>query len=138
MDPSSAECTTDTQTPRPDSGKSASEPQAADPSHQHLEKREPVRLDSTGELYAGPTVTISLLIENTYELYDDVTVYQSNAVIPAPPDPETEPDLYDEWKYLHIYCFTGVGHEDGDSWYDVTVLDCSDPELVGQEFDFGY
>ncbi len=121
-----------------ESGPSVTDSSAAPAADQQLDCRVPVRLDSTGDFYTRPTMTVSLLVKNTYELYDDVTVYQSNAVIPIPPDSETEPDRYDEWKYLHIYCFTGVGHEDGDSWYDVTILDCSIPELIGQEFDFGY
>lgn len=85
-----------------------------------------------------PTITISLEIENTYELYDDVTTHKTDVVIPAPPTMEEGTSEYDDWAYDHIYSLTGVGHEDGDSWYDVTITACSEPELVGRAFQFGY
>lgn len=84
----------------------------------------------------GPVITISLTIENTYELYDDVTTYVYDALIPPPP-PEGSPE-WDDWEYEHIHSWTGTGRTDGDSWYDVTVTACSDPSLVGRTFDFGY
>jgi hypothetical protein len=79
-------------------------------------------------------ITVSLRIENTYELYDDVVTTVTDAVIPAPP---ANGDT-DEWAWDHIYPFTGVGHEDGDSWYDVEITASSDPALVGRKFDWGY
>ncbi len=84
----------------------------------------------------GSTVTVTLVIENTYELYDDVTTTYSDVVVPAPPSVDS--DEYDDWAYDHIRCFTGVGHEDGDSWYDVKITASSDPALVGRTFDWGY
>jgi len=88
--------------------------------------------------YTGPTITVSLTVENAYELYPDVTAYVIDAVIPAPPADRQSTD-YDDWSYEHIYeAFTGVGNDSGDSWYDVTVTACSDPRLVGETFDWGY
>jgi hypothetical protein len=84
------------------------------------------------------TVTVDLTIENTYELYPDQTTYRKGLVIPVPP--AEEDDAYEDWKYDHIHSQTGVGHEDGDSWYDVTVTASSRPDVlpVGTTFDFGY
>jgi hypothetical protein len=96
-----------------------------------------VVLDSTHEEYDGPTVTVSLTIENTYARYAPVTTYATDVVIPEPP-PGLDMDPYDDWAFDHIYCFTGTGRTDGDSWYDVTITASSDPELVGREFAWGY
>ena len=85
----------------------------------------------------GDYITISLTIDNGYERYADVTTTFTNVRIPAPPDEDDE-NAFDDWEYAHIRSFTGVGHEDGDSWHDVTVTACSDPSLLGREFDFGY
>ncbi len=86
----------------------------------------------------GPTITISLEIENTYEDDDhDETTYVTDKVVPAPPALEDEEALQ-EWADEHIYCETGTGHTEGDSWYDVKVTASSDPALVGREFQWGY
>ena len=85
----------------------------------------------------GDYITISVVVENSYELYADVTTTFEHVRIPAPPDEDDE-TAFDDWQYAHIHALTGVGHTDGDSWYDVTVTACSDPSLVGREFTFGY
>lgn len=93
----------------------------------------PVVAPPEGHLY------LVLKIENTYENYDDVTTY-AVATVPAPPAEDDE-DEYDEWKMTHIIDpYTGVGHTDGDSWYDVDVVESSAPDLipVGTKYDFGY
>jgi hypothetical protein len=92
-------------------------------------------------------VRLVLEIENTYELYDDVTTY-ADVVVPIPPAEDEEGaadglEMCQEtpretWSREHIYELTGVGHTDGDSWYDVTVLWSSDAALVGSTFDWGY
>lgn len=92
---------------------------------------------------AAETITISLEIDNTYELYDEVHTSVTDQVIPAPPIdhlPRTpdEEELWDIWAWEHINAFTGVGHERGNSWHDVVVTSCSLPWLVGHEFNFGY
>lgn len=85
-----------------------------------------------------PTITLSMTVEHEYELYGPVTAYVVDAVVPAPPADE-DSDEYDEWRQAYIIdAFTGVGRPDGDSWYDLTVTACSDPELVGHTFDWGY
>lgn len=83
-------------------------------------------------------VALVLEIENTYERYADVTTYAS-VVVPAPPADE-DSDAYDTWRWDHIIQLTGVGHPDGDSWYDITVLESSAPEVipVGKTWDWGY
>jgi hypothetical protein len=84
-------------------------------------------------------IVVTLEIENRYANYGDVTTTIANVVIPKPWDkPDTED--YDEWQHEHIIGWTGVGHCDGDSWYDVTVTASSDPEAlaVGTTFDWGY
>jgi hypothetical protein len=82
-------------------------------------------------------VVISMVIENVYELYADVDFAVTGAIIPAPPQSQIG-DEWEIWERRHIFRWTGVGHEEGDSWHDVTVTACSDPSLVGSEFDFGY
>lgn len=83
-------------------------------------------------------VVVDLTVDNTYELYEDVQVKVHGAILPAPPEDQNS-DEYSEWAHSNVIDpFTGVGHEDGDSWYDVKVTASSDPALVGREFDFGY
>jgi hypothetical protein len=82
-------------------------------------------------------ITVSLQIENKYELHEDVTTTVTDEVIPAPPA-DRKSQAFEDWAYKHIYAFTGVGHEDGDSWYDVVITACSDPTLVGLTFEWGY
>lgn len=88
---------------------------------------------------AVPTITISLEIENTYELeeYDDETTTVTDAVMPAPPA-DRDSQAFEDWADEHIKPLTGTGQTRGDSWYDVEVTACSDPTLVGHEFQWGY
>jgi hypothetical protein len=96
----------------------------------------------TDEATAGPTITISLDIKNSYELYPTARTTVTDQVIPAPPEPTGDEDAdrtaMDEWAQETIYQFTGTGRTSGDSWYTVTVTACSNPALVDREFDFGY
>lgn len=85
----------------------------------------------------GADFTISLEIENAYELYEDETTHVNDLVLPAPPDDRESPE-FEQWAEEHIQPLTGVGHTDGNSWYDVTVTACSDESLVGHNFDWGY
>lgn len=82
-------------------------------------------------------VTVTLAIENTYSLYPTQWTHPT-VTVPAPPAKDT-PE-YDEWAWEQIYDHTGVGHTDGDSWYDVEVTASSHPDLlpVGAKFAFGY
>lgn len=92
--------------------------------------------EMTGFLGKG-LVRIGIKIENTYELYDDVTTY-GVVEVTTPPDPDGE--AYDDWRDDNIKVWTGVGHTDGDSWYDVTVTHSSHPDVipVGTTWDWGY
>ena len=85
------------------------------------------------------SITVSLEIDNKYELYADVTTHATDVQVPAPPI-EVDSEEYEEWAEDHIYAETGVGHEDGDSWYNVEVTASSHPHLlaVGATFEFGY
>jgi hypothetical protein len=92
---------------------------------------------------AAPTMTISLHIVNTYELYPTVETRVTDAIIAGCPIghlPRTddEHEVFDDWAFDHIQVFTGVGHTDGDSFYDVTVTACSAAWLVGYTFAWGY
>jgi hypothetical protein len=89
-------------------------------------------------VYLGPGVLlVSLRIENAYELYPDVVTIVENAVIPAPPAGHAS-SAFDDWADEYVRVFTGVGHEDGDSWYDVEITACSNSDLVGKTFAWGY
>ena len=92
----------------------------------------------TPVLAVQATITISLDIENAYELYDDVYTSATDVVVPAPPADDS--DERGEWVQEHIYPLTGVGNTRGDSWHDVTITASSHPDLlaVGATFDFGY
>ena len=92
---------------------------------------------------AAATMSISLHIVNTYERYPTVETRVDDAVIAGCPIdhlPRTDDDhdAFDDWAYDHIYAFTGVGHLDGASFYDVTVTACSSAWLVGHTFAWGY
>ena len=83
------------------------------------------------------TVTLSLVVTNTYELYPTVTTWPTDVVLPAPPSDEDSED-FEAWVQEHIYNLTGVGNVSGDAWYDVEVTACTDPSWVGRTFEFGY
>lgn len=80
---------------------------------------------------------MSLCIVNRYQFHDDVITTVTDVSMPAPPN-EDDVEAYAEWAYDNVYPLTGVGHLDGDSFYDVTVTACSDPALVGRQFEWGY
>ncbi|TQS42835.1 hypothetical protein [Cryptosporangium phraense] len=83
-------------------------------------------------------IRLSLHVENAYELYPDAECDFTDVMIPAPPAQRCG-EGWDEWAYTNVFVpFTGVGHTDGDSWYDVAITACTDPTLVGQTFDWGY
>lgn len=87
-------------------------------------------------------ITVSLKITNTYEFYSTavVTVTDIHIASPSlacPPVTDAEFQALDDWAYENIYPYTGVGHADGDSWYDVTVTTSSLPWLTGYTFDWG-
>lgn len=85
------------------------------------------------------TITISLEIENHYELHGQIDTSVTDKVIPAPPTRRTnrDSDEWDNWAQDHILPFTGTGREKGNASYFVTVTACSDPALIGEEFEFG-
>jgi hypothetical protein len=82
-------------------------------------------------------ITISLAIENRYDDGTMIPTEVVDAIIPGPP-PEDDPAAFDAWLYEHVHAFTGTGRPHGDAWYDVTVTACTDPNLVGAVFEFGY
>ena len=86
---------------------------------------------------AGSMLTISLDIENAYELYVDVNTRVVDAMIPVPPQDESR-GAYQDWEEQFIIAWSGVGHDDGDSWYDLEVAACSDLTLIGKTYSFGY
>lgn len=91
-----------------------------------------------GQFKLTGAVIISLHVENAYELYEDVEVTVTDVVVPAPPA-DTESDDYEKWaRHQIINRYTGAGHIDGDSWYDVLITASSDPALVGRTFEWGY
>lgn len=83
------------------------------------------------------TITVSLSIDNAYELYGTIKTTVTDEVIPAPPTTDRESDDWREWAYDSIFPFTGTGRESGDAAYFATITACSDPALVGEEFEWG-
>lgn len=110
------------------------------------------------------SVIVSLTVENAYELHESVTFTVTDVILPAPPSAPTAAALelaqhwldtmtasgtaedlamdeaLGEWAQEHIMetPLTGVGHEDGDSYYDVTITASTMPSLVGRKFTWGY
>ncbi|GAB1646797.1 hypothetical protein [Krasilnikovia sp. MM14-A1259] len=80
---------------------------------------------------------VTMTVEHAYELYDEVTAYVVDAVIAKPPADEAS-DAYTDWHQDLMDKFTGVGRPLGDSWYDLTITDSTDPDLIGRTFDWGY
>jgi hypothetical protein len=85
-----------------------------------------------------PHLVVTVEIENTYELYGDITTVAENIVIPVPP--EQDSDDFDEWFHDHIVPWSGCGRPDGDSWYDFEITASSDEAVlpVGTTYDWGY
>ncbi len=89
-------------------------------------------------------VTLSLHIENHYELYG-LIVTTPTVTVPAPPvrdastSEEEHAEELSEWEWEHINAATGAGRTRGDASYFVTVKESSRPDLipVGQEYEFG-
>ncbi|WP_127498871.1 hypothetical protein [Actinoplanes solisilvae] len=82
------------------------------------------------------TATVRLYIENTYEFFG--TQITTPTVTVTLPVPDEGTDDRETWEYDNVFAHTGVGHTDGDSWYDVMIVESSAPELVGLTFEFGY
>lgn len=83
------------------------------------------------------TVRISVTIDNRYELSDPVVTTQ---ITDIPPPPINDDAALDDWEQEHIFPLTGAGFEEGDSFYEVTVTESSNPQLipVGTIYEFGY
>lgn len=80
--------------------------------------------------------TIKLRIENRYES-GGMVVTEATTTVPLPL-PAEDSDERSDWEYDNIYCHTGTGRTQGDAWYDVEVVESSEPSLLGLTFEFGY
>lgn len=83
-------------------------------------------------------VTLTLHVDNDYELYGSV-VTTPTVTVPAPPDRAKDEKAYDLWEYNHIFAATGTGRTEGDCAYFVEVTASDRPDLVavGTEYEFG-
>lgn len=87
---------------------------------------------------------IVLQIENTYEAEPGsrrlkrVTIPTRVEAQIAPPPNSKDGEEWTQWLDENILPHTGTGRSEGDAWYDVKVIECEDPTLVGREFSFGY
>jgi hypothetical protein len=80
------------------------------------------------------TVTLTLRIENIYSNGEQVTVLVENLVVPAP-----DADDRSAWADEHLHPLTGTGQPTAeDAGHIVTIVDSSDPTLVGVVHEFGY
>ncbi|MGW4158718.1 hypothetical protein [Streptomyces sp. NPDC004788] len=82
------------------------------------------------------TATVRLHIENRYESGMEI-VTTPTATVPIPV-PMEGTEAREEWDYDHIFPHTGTGWTEGDSWYDVEIVESTASELVGMTFEFGY
>jgi hypothetical protein len=79
---------------------------------------------------------VRLRIENTYE--SGSTIITEPTVIVTLPIPAQYTDARSEWEYEQIFPHTGTGRCEGDSWYDVEIVESDQPALIGMTFAFGY
>jgi hypothetical protein len=86
-------------------------------------------------LVAPQQVTVTLHIDNIYELYGTVET-TATVTIPVPPTDE-DSDAYDDWRQEHIFAETGTGCTDGNAAYFVRITASTIPDLLGREFEFG-
>ncbi len=118
--------------------------------------------EEAADSFPLPTITVSLHIENHYELHGQIDTDVNDVQIEAPPiTPEhkcpaesfdgprahtptceicdTASDEYSVWADQEINQHTGTGREDGDAAYFVTVTASSNESVlaVGTEFEFG-
>lgn len=90
---------------------------------------------STVSVSESKEATVKLRIENRYEFYPMVVTEPTTVVpLPLPADGTDERQV---WDYDYIFSETGAGHSDGDSWYDVEIVESSVPALLGMKFKFG-
>lgn len=75
------------------------------------------------------TVTLTLSITNVYD--DDELAHFETKEVPAP----NGEDL-DDWADEHLFPLTGTGHTTGAAGYFVKVVESSDPELVGRDWEW--
>lgn len=83
------------------------------------------------------TITVSLDIDNVYELYGSIKTNVTDEVILAPPTTDRESEAWREWAYDNLFPFTGTGRVEGNAAYFATVTASSDESLVGEEFEWG-
>jgi hypothetical protein len=86
-------------------------------------------------LVAPRQVTVTLHIDNVYELHGTIET-TATVTIPVPP-PDEGSDAYDDWAYEYIFAQTGTGRTDGDAGYFVRITASTIPDLIGREFAFG-
>lgn len=103
--------------------------------------RRPLPTTDADGLMLDPDQEVGLVLEvfNGYELYDDVTTYASIIVEVQPTENEDTP-YYDDWLHECIFDrVTGVGRPDGDSHYEVTILETTRPDIlpVGKTWSWG-
>ncbi len=67
----------------------------------------------------------------------DVISHVADAVLSAPAD-DADDAAIEDWGREAFEPFLGVGNERGDSWYDATITACSNPDLIGLTFSWGY
>lgn len=82
------------------------------------------------------SATVKLHIENRYE-FSRTVVTEPTIEVPLPL-PAAGTDEREAWEYDHIHAATGTGNCEGDSWYDVEIVESTVPELLGMTFNFGY
>lgn len=83
------------------------------------------------------TVTVTFIVENTYEDGVEVVTSQVDLTLPSPTDADMADDLA-EWAEKHLYPYTGAGRARGNAFYDLDITAANDPRLQGRHFDWGY
>nr|BFE56393.1 hypothetical protein GCM10020063_009190 [Dactylosporangium thailandense] len=86
-------------------------------------------------LVAPRHVTVTLHIDNVYELYGTVET-TATVTIPVPPA-DQDSGAYDDWAQEYIFAETGTGRTGGNAGYFVRITASTNPDLVGREFAFG-
>ena len=74
-------------------------------------------------------VTLTLAITNVYD--DDELAHFETTTVPAPDDEDL-----DDWADEHLFPLTGTGRTDGAAGYFVKVIESTDPDLIGKDWEW--
>lgn len=82
----------------------------------------------------APRLALQVKIWNIYE--HDTVITFCDALVTAPDD-LSDHDALNEWAVEELFELTGTGRTEGNSCYELKIIRCTEPGLVGRTFEFG-